>query len=84
MSDEWFTRYGTPPTTLWEFSIDGLTEERAFELDRRIRGVIEVDPVRQIEERLASFDDDDNRYYQGYTDALRWALAQIDGREGGE
>lgn len=48
MGDGWFTRYGTGPhntgqrTTLWEFSIDGLTEEQAVELDRQIRQVVEA------------------------------------------
>lgn len=48
MGDEWFTRYGTgpqnagPKTTLWEFSLDGLTEAQAAELDRRIREVVEA------------------------------------------
>lgn len=48
--DGWFTRY--PPsksnpevvTTQWEFGIDGLTEEQAIEIDRRIQAI--VDEVR--------------------------------------
>lgn len=52
MSDTWFVRYGGPGTTLpntvttqWEFGLDGLTEEQALEIDRRIKAAVrEVAP----------------------------------------
>jgi len=43
MSDGWFVQYkvGDRVTTQWEFSIDGLTEDQATEIDRRIKAVVD-------------------------------------------